>query len=94
MEATEKIAKAIKEVHKGIITAPTAMAAERRTSRPTKIAFAGWNGIELKASPRRFEFLCFISKQLEDDIGRLAVLELLSKGVYGKINPGLLDVVS
>jgi hypothetical protein len=27
MEATEKIAKAIKEVHKGIITAPTAMAA-------------------------------------------------------------------
>jgi len=41
-----------------------------------------------------FEFLCFISKQLEDDIGRLAVLELLSKGVYGKIYPSLLDIVS
>jgi len=40
-----------------------------------------------------FEFLCFILKQLEDGSSG-ASQQSLSKGVFGKIYPGLLEVVS
>ena len=40
------------------------------------------------------ELVCFVLKEIEDIIGRLAVLELLGKRVSGKVYPCLVEIIS
>ena len=40
------------------------------------------------------ELVCFVMKESEDSVGRLAVLELLGKRVFGNVYPSLIEVVS
>jgi hypothetical protein len=40
------------------------------------------------------ELGCFVLKEIEDIVGRLAGLELLGKRVFGKVYPSLVEVVS
>jgi hypothetical protein len=40
------------------------------------------------------ELVCFVLKEIEDIIGRLAVLELLGERVSDKVYPGLVEIVS
>ena len=39
------------------------------------------------------ELVCFVMKESEDSVGRLAVLELLGKRVFGNVHPSLAEVV-
>ena len=41
-----------------------------------------------------FELVCFVLKELDDSVGRLAVLELLGRRVFGKVYPSFVEVVS